>query len=457
MKGDFSRITYSDRKNYSLVLMQQGRVQLDADWNDQALIHWFNLQNLAEDLIGEHGGPRDSFKIEATTGAGSSGVERDFMIREGRYYVHGAMCQNNTGRLFTDQEDYFPAPDETIENGKTYLVYLYLWWRHITAEEDDGIREVALGGPDTATRIKAVWQVKVTEVAKHDQNLREDYATFVDLLKEKRIIRQGTGVLQAQARTSSEPDEPCITAPMNKYRGAENQLYRVEIHRSGPACNGDKNSGNDCATFKWSRENGSVVFPIRELIENTVTLEHLGRDQRFGLKAGDWVEVVDDIYELQRRTENLLKVTAVDPDTMEVTLSGTPQLGRDLSENPRKRPLLRRWDHPGDVAHGGVVPVTQDEWLELEDGIQIKFTKPQPDSTDSYWYQSGDWWWIPARTATGDVEWPRDEDNEPTVQDALNHGDRYAPLAFIKCSAKGVVTVPNDYRRELKQLWESQK
>ena len=453
MKGDFSRITYNDRKHYSLLLMQQGRVQLDADWNEQAIIYWFNLQNLAEDLIGRHGGPGDSFKIEQRTGVDGSAVPRDFMFKEGRYYVHGARCQNNSGRPFTDQEDYFPAPGEgTIENGKTYLVYLYLWWRHITAEEDDDIREVALEGPDTATRIKAVWQVKVMGMRNNfNLDLKEDHDKFVDLLKEEGIIKRGTGVLQAQAKTSSEPDEPCITAPANRYRGAENQLYRVEIHRSGQACNGD---GNDCATFKWSRENGSVVFPIRELGESTVTLEHLGRDHRFGLKVGDWVEVVDDVYELQRRAENLLKVTAVDPDTMEVMLSGTPQLGRDLSEDPLKRPLLRRWDHPGDVDHGGAVPVTQDEWLELEDGVQIRFTKPQPENTEPYWYQSGDWWWVPARTATGDVEWPRDDDNEPTAQEALDHGDRYAPLALIKTNASGNVTIPKDYRRVIKKLWE---
>jgi hypothetical protein len=450
MKGDFSRITYNGRKHYSLVLMQQGRVQLDADWNDQALIHWFNLQNLAEDLIGEHGGPGDSFKIEQRT-IDKNAVPRDFVIKKGRYYVHGAMCQNNADRPFSDQEDYFPADgDGKIKNGNKYLVYLYLWWRHITAEEDDGIREVALGGPDTATRIRAVWQVKVTDVTNTSiPDLKKEYVKFVELLKEKDLIKRGTGVLQAQAKTSSEPDEPCITTPANSYRGAENQLYRVEIHRSGKACNGYENG---CATFKWSRENGSVVFPIRELGESSVTLEHLGRDHRFGLKAGDWVEVVDGIYELQRRAENLLKVTLVDPDTMEVTLSGTPQLGRNLSEDPQKRPLLRRWDHPGDVAHEGTVPVTQDEWLELEDGVQIKFTKPQPDDAD-YWYQSSDWWWIPARKATGDVEWPRDDDNEPTAQEALNHGDHYAPLALIEINDKGVVTFPKDYRRVLKQLW----
>ncbi len=39
MKGDFSRQTFSQGKHYSAVLLQQGRVQLDADWNESQAIH----------------------------------------------------------------------------------------------------------------------------------------------------------------------------------------------------------------------------------------------------------------------------------------------------------------------------------------------------------------------------------------------------------------------------------
>ena len=39
MKGDFSRITFDPDKNYVETLMQQGRVQLYADWNEQQSIH----------------------------------------------------------------------------------------------------------------------------------------------------------------------------------------------------------------------------------------------------------------------------------------------------------------------------------------------------------------------------------------------------------------------------------
>ena len=38
MKADLTRDTFHPLKHYSRVLMQQGRVQLDADMNEQAAI-----------------------------------------------------------------------------------------------------------------------------------------------------------------------------------------------------------------------------------------------------------------------------------------------------------------------------------------------------------------------------------------------------------------------------------
>ena len=38
MKGDFSRDTFDARRDYVRVLMQQGRVQVDADFNEQHAI-----------------------------------------------------------------------------------------------------------------------------------------------------------------------------------------------------------------------------------------------------------------------------------------------------------------------------------------------------------------------------------------------------------------------------------
>lgn len=207
----------------------------------------------------------------------------------------------------------------------------------------------------------------------------------------------------------------------------ENQLYRVEIHRSGNVHE---------ATFKWSRENGSVVFRIRQLEGNVATLEHLGRDDRFGLREGDCVEVVDDDYVLRNRAGTLLFVKEIDRDRLQVTFNSTPDplVGQD----PNKNPLLRRWDHNARVLEldaAGAALIKVGDWLTLEDGVQIQFEKPAAATE----YRTGDYWLIPARTAPGDVDWPGPPDApKPLPPRGIKH--HYAPLHRITVAAGGVVT-----------------
>jgi hypothetical protein len=47
-------------------------------------------------------------------------------------------------------------------------VYLDVWQRHLTALDDDYIREKALADLDTATRLKTVWQVRMLPVQNPD-------------------------------------------------------------------------------------------------------------------------------------------------------------------------------------------------------------------------------------------------------------------------------------------------
>ena len=65
MAGDFSRKLFDKKKHYSGVLAQQGRVQLDADLNEQLDIASYRTQTETVDVIGKLGVPKkgDSFKI----------------------------------------------------------------------------------------------------------------------------------------------------------------------------------------------------------------------------------------------------------------------------------------------------------------------------------------------------------------------------------------------------------
>ena len=462
MKGDFTRDTFDPSKHYSRVLQQQGRVQLDADWNEQTAIVLHYLRTLARDLMGPHGGPvgGNGFRIitnvkDVTDVNGQKLTDTDrldtlakaikngeFVIGAGRYYVEGILVENDAPITYAEQAFVDMATLDVLSKWKKDLaIYLDVWERHISYLEDDHIREVALGGPDTATRAQIVWQVKVL--------LQSDTQKGLDCSAVNNLSSTGTGRLRARARLDQPQTELCVIPPASRYRGAENQLYRVEIHRGGEI---DASGG---PTFKWSRENGSVIFPIDSIGaaasgETPVLLASSGRDDRLGLKEGDWVEVVDDQYVLQNRSDALLQVTKIEELT--VTLAGLTNVA-----SGGKNKLLRRWDHQGDVKLDGALQVVayddadilNQDWISLEDGVQIWFSKEGE-------YRTGDYWLIPARVATGDVDWPQQLDangKNPVGAAMPAHGPRhyYAPLAVrhspadvkdCRCTIGRITTCP---------------
>ncbi len=449
-RGDFTRDTFDPFRHFTRVLMQQGRVQVDADWNEQVSIFMYYIRSVVRDIGSEHWGPYDDnacgFKVTKKV--------NDLLISPGHYYVQGLLCENDSENLLYSKQEDYPLPDflniEKLANG-SYIVYLDVWERHLSYVEDDYMREVALGGPDTATRAKVVWQVKlklIKGIAPPD--FKGDYQTFLVALGEgKKLV---SGKLRARARKDDNDNDPCLTSPESRYRGTENQLYRVEIHKGGTVGKAKK----DNVTFKWSRENGSVIYPVKKVDENVVTLEHLGRDNRFGLKRNDWVEIVDDDYVLQNRAEPLLQVVEVDHENMQVTLKDPPK--PDVGQDPKKHPYLRRWDYTartGKLLDGAII-ITESsgkkdkDWLHLEDGVQVQF--PLPGRNETHMYRTGDYWLIPARTETGDVEWPGPvKDPIPLTPHGVIH--HYAPLQLITVT-NGTVEDKKDYRRKLKQIWE---
>ncbi|HTG33540.1 MAG TPA: DUF6519 domain-containing protein [Thermoanaerobaculia bacterium] len=458
MKGDFSRVTFDPRKNFTRVLMQQGRVQLDADWNEQSAILLHYLRTLAADMIGPFGGPKEGLGFAIAKVTEANGRLADLTIEPGHYYVGGLLCENPGNAEgkpieYSKQRDY--AEPAELPTELPFLVYLDVWERHITWVQDDAIREVALGRLDTATRAQLVWQVRAVREAPGVGIVGETRDAVIGQWQKWVSFWQppNRGKLKARARMEGDDTNPCIASPEARYRGAENQLYRVEIQayeEGGPAA-------TKAVTFKWSRENGSVIFPIRTLRGMTAQLGSLGRDEATGLKRGDWVELVDDVIDLSGRPGPLLRVADIDAARATVTLEKAAGDNVNLpdydeqDEATRKHAFLRRWDHQESsykkkedtrLPKGGVLFVfgeagDGDGWISLEKGVQVQF---QPEGT----YRPGDYWLIPARTATGDVEWPGTvKEPEAVPPHGVEH--HFAPLALVTAGATPVVDLRRSF------------
>lgn len=443
MKGDFTRTTFDPNKHFLRVLMQQGRVQLDADWNEQASILLHYLQTLATDIIGPYAGPAgEHWGFEVKAGKGG-----DFIIGKGRYYVNGILCENEKVISYLSQKDLPLSKIDDVLTEGSYVVYLDVWERHICFVEDDNIREKALNGADTATRTKVVWQVRVMPLT-----LPYAYCQQGSSLLTNNLLRLSQVCMSARAKQSQPVTRPCLTEPEAQYRGVENQLYRVEIHNG----NVDEDGEAITPTFKFSRENGSVIFPIKKVTPDaasnttSVELEHLGCDDKLGLVFDDWVEYVDDKIDLLNTTAPLAKVLVVDAVNRTVTLSGLSGIDSDFLN---RHPCLRRWDQKevDSVNAQGVIDLTTSDWIGLEDGIEVKFSIEAAGRL-----RRGDYWLIPARHITGDIEWPKiTASNGKLIPEALSPMGTlhtYAPLAIISENGEGSVTVSSDCRCSFRPL-----
>lgn len=262
---------------------------------------------------------------------------------------------------------------------------------------------------------------------------------------------QSTATLTAQieeTEAGDDDDEPCIIRPDAQYRGPENQLYRVEIHQGninhlGEFVNDEGEKVENIAdarpaTFKWSRENGSVVFPITSLTGKTVTVAHLGRDDTLGLRKGDWVEIVDDNQALKGEAGHLAEIEEVKSAELIVILKNAVDVEFEYDENSNNHPLLRRWE-------SGTIDVAEGEWQTLEQGIEVSFSE---DGT----YKTGDYWLIPARTETANIEWPKNADGTLRAMRPLGIEHHYAPLAILTSDGDSWTAV--DCRRIFKPLWQ---
>jgi hypothetical protein len=420
MYGDFSRLPDGISGHYSGVLAQQGRLVLDADLNEQNAIVLGYLRCLTTDLIGPFAGPAKyaGFEVEPVI---KDGKYRAVRLRRGRYYVFGLRCETPAPHQPADKEFAIGVHDAP------FVVYLVVWEQAVSAIQAPELIDPALPGDvgDTTRRSQVRWRPAAgrTLPGSGERLTHLGREAIIGAFSEYGADRPQPPVLAAKAHSGDEAEPGPATAPVPwGYRGVENQLYRVEVHRGG-------HRGE--ATFTWSRDNGCREFGLEELGDpdehgvREATLRRGWYDSGQGLEAGDWVEFVDDSWAPWGTPAQLMQVNTVSAATGKLTL----QDGREQRDfDPALHPLLRRWDQRSDdpaASQGIPVREADRKWFRLEDGVQITFGAP-----DAY-YVRGDYWVIPARVATADVLWPRSPDNHPARLPPHGPARYLAPLALV--------------------------
>ena len=421
MSADLSRIRLNPLLDWAGVDLKQGGVLLDADANELVAVVDRRLRALASDVLGRATVSQttpNAFQLTLVAGLLSIG--------RGRLYVDGLAAEcHGAGNVAWDTllaediggepvpydaQPYLPQPPVLPEAGR-HLVYLDAWQREVTHVEDPGLVEIAVG-VETSSRTQTAWQVRVLG---EDAGNASCSTPDGEVPGWSALIAPSDGRLTTGTFEVPPVDDPCELPPSGGYRGAENHLYRVEIHDAGTAGGG--------ATFKFSRENASVASRVASVISATeLELDSLGRDDVLAFQDGDWVEIGDDVREFSLAPGEIRHIAV---DVANRRISFTPALPAAMlpaafpdSDFPAARNLrVRRWDQRGRIFRtgpgsstvqvqdldapgaSGVIDVpAAGTTLLLEDGITVGF------SNGAAGFRSGDFWVFAARTADTSVE-----------------------------------------------------
>ncbi len=437
---DISRINFDKKKHYSSVRMQQGRVLTDDDWNENERIEDEEQRDSRVDIIGPYGTPDDGFLIKNPKFL--EGGDIDFDIIPGTIHLSGLRLELEAPETYRTQKDWLQLQPKLYtaadikQKARYSLVYIEAWQQAVSAVEDSSLFEVALGGPDTTTRLKTMRRVHVAKGIDFD-NCTDAW----DQLKLK-LQKQNLGKINDEYELITDSkltvtfdksglsDDICSPSAIGGYLGAENQAIRVQIV--------DENH------FTWGFDNASPLYRVA-LDPNRKVISMLTepKDQYHWPLTGHnveilpWSAVLPNGEKISEESGFLTKVeTSYDPDRGQFTIKNSVDLdfGMDWENRPDREDLdkqnppeyfyMRVWDRGTDLASEPKILFEKDKPIALgQTGIEIAISGN--DMVQS------DFWVIAARPETPNkiVPWEAEKG-------ISSYGVRryFAPLAIIQWS-----------------------
>lgn len=280
MTGDISAFLFDPRQAYTSVRLQQGRVITDLDWNENERIDADRRRRLLADLVCGHGSTNQGFAPVSATFAnaeigGDAGVQTietyNVTFSSGSFLLGGELHRWPDA----DVETFLAQPDWLQQTGadsdaipsrpttpRTDLAYLEAFERPVTAAEDRELRERALGGPDTSTRMRAFRRVRILEDAPADCS--EAAAALQALVTAPALgdaSSQSHGFdpvtceVLSKTRLTIDFSGPgptgdlCQPRVLQGYLGAENQAIRVQLTQAD--------------RFVWAYDNAAPLYRVQ--------------------------------------------------------------------------------------------------------------------------------------------------------------------------------------------------
>ncbi len=317
MGSDRARVTYDPKQQYRSVVMQQGRVTLEADWNESVQITEEGIREHSLQIIGRCGTPDNGYQI-------LPGGNYNFSVGEGSMYVDGLRAFLPYTIPYSSQPDWLnydtspdpqdhsddaaywappgaPAPIQvgggqgiSTSNTTNELVYLYLREQEVSAVEDPNLAKIALGGPDTAARTRLLQHIvrvgsSGTECTSGMTSAQAQWASQGVYFESAsmRLLSSGTLLVSFSDLGQSTPCQP---QAQGGYLDPDNQFIRVQISGVDPL------TGNP--TLLWGFDKTSFLYRISITDDSTISLQSAPVDTNHQPLSGQAVEILRSAAEL---------------------------------------------------------------------------------------------------------------------------------------------------------------
>jgi hypothetical protein len=418
MAGDRARVSYDPSRKWRGLIAQQGRVTVEADWNEAAAIDAEHARQLALEVVGTLGTPDNGYVVTAIPAAGSppagappagsppASGPGDLIIGPGTLYVGGERLDLGAPVAYSAQPDWLDHSTDprwsppTAPGATSYeLVYLLASEQEVSAVEDPALADVALGGPDTMGRQR--FRQRFVRRPSPSAVGYEAWDALVNSLPGEGLtfdapsMTLGSATTLQVSFTSAGPAGPCQPAAAGGYLGAENQMIRVMV--TGVDASG-------VPAIVWGFDDASFLYRVRAAAYDpgsgttTVTLASAPPDSYHFPVPGQAVELLRDAVQLTAADYIASPAGLVStltagfvPASMSLVMSGEPPADYLSAATPQL--YLRVWQASAAATPGQPAPLG-------DTGVAVTLAS----STGTF--HPGDFWRFAVRPARPSVVYP---------------------------------------------------
>lgn len=267
MGPDLARISKDRTRMYTALVAQQGRVTVEADWNEAEAIEAEGKRAVTLDVVGKVGTPDGGYAVQA---AGLTSGDWDLSVEPGTLYLGGDRLDLGSAVDLANQPDWRDAATDTLwvapaptpasppTAPANELVYLLAIEQAVSATEDPALADVALGGPDTMQRLRVLqrfvrWPTQTSTCFAAWREVQDAWAGIGLAVDPATAQLQSNATLQVGFVTDPAPPSACQPVAAGGYLGAENQLIRVQITSVDQ---------DQTPTIVWGFDNATFLYEL---------------------------------------------------------------------------------------------------------------------------------------------------------------------------------------------------